>query len=123
MTKTLTGTTSRNKQVIDRRSGKDRRKNARYSVTIDIEWETLSGRFPGTMSDISRTGCFILSQANVVDGEDVRIYMRLKDGRTIAFMGRVVNNVFEIGFAAEFVNLGQDLKLFLEKYISTLENS
>lgn len=103
----------------DRRSGSDRRNNERFRVSIDVEWEGLVGRKPGTISDISVLGCFVLSSGDVQDGENVKVFFPLTDGRTIQFWGEVANHVFEIGFAMRFIELSDAQKDFLEKFIDT----
>lgn len=102
----------------DRRSGSDRRETERYVVSIDIEWESSSGRKPGTISDISFQGCFILSSGEVEDGESVKILFPLSDGMKVQFLGRVVNHVFEIGFAVNFVDVSEAQRDFLQKLIN-----
>ncbi|MGI9054861.1 MAG: PilZ domain-containing protein, partial [Pyrinomonadaceae bacterium] len=51
--------------ISDRRSGSERRTNKRFSVNIDVEWEGSVGRQPGTISDVSTTGCFVLCSGEV----------------------------------------------------------
>jgi hypothetical protein len=104
----------------DRRSGNDRRDLQRFKVNIDIEWEGLSGREKGTVSDISVNGCFVLCSGDVEDGDRVKIYLPLTDGRKIPFTGEVANHVFEIGFAARFVELTEAQKDFIEVFVDTL---
>ena len=104
----------------DRRSGGERRNNRRFSVNIDVEWEGLVGRKSGTISDISVQGCFVLSSGDVEDGENVKIFFPLTDGRTIQFWGEVANHVLEIGFAMRFIELNDAQKDFLEKFTDTL---
>src|SRR3712207_4881634 len=104
----------------DRRSGKDRRTIERFPVNIDIEWEGLIGRKAGTISDLSAQGCFVLCSGEVEDGENVKIFFPLTDGRKIQFWGEVVNHVFEIGFAIRFIELTEAQKDFLEKFADTL---
>lgn len=105
---------------MDRRSGRDRRANERFEVNIEIEWESLVGRKNGTISDLSTTGCFVLCSGEVEDGENVKIFFPLTDGRKIQFWGEVVNHVFEIGFAMRFIELSEAQKDFLEKFVDTL---
>ncbi len=107
--------------ILDRRSGHNRRKVERISVTIDVEWEGLTGRLSGTISDISTVGCFILSSGEVTDSESVKIFLPLTDGMKVQFWGEVVNHVFEIGFAVRFIELSDAQKDFLEKFIDTLK--
>ncbi|MET0752445.1 MAG: PilZ domain-containing protein [Pyrinomonadaceae bacterium] len=106
--------------IKDRRSGSDRRNLERFPVNIDIEWEGLIGRHTGTISDISVHGSFVLCSGEVEDGENVKIFFPLTDGRKIQFWGEVVNHVFEIGFAIRFIELSEAQKDFLEKFVDTL---
>ena len=57
----------RSMNVQDRRSGIDRRGTNRYQVRVDVEWETDADRQPGTLSDVSFDGCFVLSSGEVED--------------------------------------------------------
>ncbi|HEX8369188.1 MAG TPA: PilZ domain-containing protein [Pyrinomonadaceae bacterium] len=104
----------------DRRSGRERRAIQRYNASIDIEWEGLVGRKPGTISDMSVVGCFILCSGEVEDGENVKIFFPLTDGRKIQLWGEVTNHVYEIGFAIRFIELSEAQKDFLEVFVDTL---
>lgn len=104
----------------DRRGGGDRRAVERFNVNIEVEWEGLIGRKDGTISDISPIGCFVLSSGEVEDGENVKIFLPLTDGRKIQFWGEVSNHVFEIGFAIKFIELSDAQKEFLEVFVDTL---
>lgn len=108
--------------TIERRSGGDRRNNERFSVNIEVEWEGLVGRKAGTISDISVNGCFVLCSGDVQDGENVKIFFPLTDGRTIQFWGEVANHALEIGFAMRFIELSDAQKDFLEKFVDTLRD-
>jgi hypothetical protein len=104
----------------DRRTGRERRAIMRYPSNIDIEWEGLVGRKSGTISDMSVVGCFVLSSGEVEDGEHVKIFFPLTDGRKIQLWGEVVNHVYEIGFAIRFIELSEAQKDFLEVFVDTL---
>jgi hypothetical protein len=106
--------------VLDRRSGSERRGTERFSVNIDIEWEGLVGRKQGTISDISRNGCFVLSSGEVEDSENVKIFLPLTDGMKVQFWGQVINHVFEIGFAVRFIELSPAQADFLDKFVDSL---
>lgn len=105
--------------ITDRRGGGERRSVARFSVNIEVEWEGLIGRKPGTISDISAVGCFVLCSGEVEDGENVKIFFPLTDGRKIQFWGEVSNHVFEIGFAVKFIEMSDAQKEFLDVFIET----
>lgn len=107
---------------MERRRGKDRRATERFSVNIDIEWEGLSGKMTGTISDISISGCFVLCSGEVEDGDYIKIFFPLSTGKKFEFMGEVTNHVFEIGFGICFINLTDTQKEFLEVYIDTLRD-
>ena len=89
----------------DRRSGEERRGSNRYPVEIDVQWESSGGRQPGSVSDVSLDGCFVLSSGDVNDGEIVRLFIPLSDGMKVEFSGKVANHVFEIGFGVRFDKL------------------
>ncbi|MGQ0541151.1 MAG: PilZ domain-containing protein [Blastocatellia bacterium] len=103
---------------MDRRSGNERREHPRHSVTIDIDWENATGRHSGTLSDISTSGCFVLSSGDTEDGETVRLFMPLGEGMKIQINGEVTNHVFEIGFAVRFVDLTPAQKDFLYNFVA-----
>lgn len=106
--------------ISERRAGGDRRAVERFNTNIEVEWEGLIGRKPGTISDISPIGCFVLCSGEVEDGENVKIFLPLTDGRKIQFWGEVSNHVFEIGFAIKFIELSEAQKEFLEVFVDTL---
>ncbi len=106
--------------ITDRRTGGDRRAIERFNVNFEVEWEGLIGRKTGTISDISPIGCFVLCSGEVEDGENVKIFLPLTDGRRIQFWGEVSNHVFEIGFAVKFIELSEAQKEFLEVFVETL---
>ena len=106
--------------ITDRRAGRERRSVERFSVNIEVEWEGLIGRKAGTIGDISAIGCFVLCSGEVEDGETVKIFFPLSDGRKIQLWGEVSNHVFEIGFAFKFIELSESQMEFLEVFVETL---
>lgn len=108
--------------ITDRRRGQERRAVERFNVNIEIEWEGLIGRKSGTISDISPIGCFVLCSGEVEDGENVKIFFPLTDGRKIQLWGEVSNHVFEIGFAIKFIELSEAQQEFLEVFVDTLRD-
>lgn len=104
----------------ERRLGSDRRNAERFQANIDIEWEGLVGKKSGTIGDMSAVGCFVLCSGEVEDGETVKIFFPLTDGRKIQLWGEVCNHVFEIGFAIKFIELSEAQTEFLEVFVETL---
>jgi len=103
--------------TIDRRSGSDRRSSERYKVTIDIDWESTDGRKPGTLSDISINGCFVLSSGNVSDGETIKLFFPIGDEMLYDVSGVVENHVPDIGFALKFNNLTTVQRALIAKIV------
>jgi hypothetical protein len=101
----------------DRRTGGDRRSTNRYPVDVTVEWEAASGRHSGDLSDLSYDGCFVLSNGDVADGDNVKLFIPLGDGMKVQFDGRVANHVFEIGFGVKFTPLSQAQKEILTKLV------
>ena len=87
---------------MDRRSGVERRGTSRYPLEMDIEWQAGGDRSPGTTSDVSLDGCFVLSSGDVEDGERVKVFFPLEGGMRVEFSGHVANHVLEIGFGVKF---------------------
>lgn len=102
---------------LDRRKSDDRRRKKRYAISLEVEWENHFGRRPGTLSDVSEEGCFVLTEVDVSDGELVKIFIPLTDGMKVEFLGQVANYVYEIGFAVHFLSLSEAQKEFLRNFV------
>ena len=107
---------------LDRRKNDERRNSKRYEVHIDIQWETHYGRRAGTLSDISEQGCFVLTSAEMSDGELARIYVPRSDGGDVEFLGQVANSVTDIGFGVHFMSLSDAQKEFLTSFVALHAN-
>ena len=105
----------------DRRSGDERRDSNRYPVELDVEWEGGAGRQPGSISDVSLDGCFVLSSGDVNDGDDVKIFVPLADGMKVQFDAKVANHVYEIGFGVKFASLSVAQRELLVKIVKANE--
>ena len=109
--------------IQDRRGGIERRATHRYTVNIDVEWEGSEGRRPGTMSDVSLDGCFVLCSGEIEDGNAVKLFIPLADGMKVQFGGRVANSVIEIGFGVKFDQLSAAQKELLVKLVREAEQA
>jgi len=107
----------------DRRSGTERRGIARYPVECDVEWEAAGGRQPGTLSDVSLDGCFVLSSGDINDGDPVKIFVPLADGMKVQFSGRVANHTYDIGFGVKFDPLSPAQRDLLVRMVRDAEGS
>jgi hypothetical protein len=109
--------------MIDRRTGGERRRNPRFAVSIEIEWESDEGRKRGAISDISVEGCFVLCDGQVENGNRIKIFLPISEGIKVEFFGEVVNHFYEIGFGMRFTGLGASQREFLEQYVAKLARS
>ncbi|MBK8466998.1 MAG: PilZ domain-containing protein [Chloracidobacterium sp.] len=109
--------------IRDRRSGTERRASNRYSIEMDVEWEGAAGRQPGTVSDVSIEGCFVLSSGEINDGDPVKVFVPLADGMKVQFDGKVANHVYEIGFGVRFEQLTAAQRDVLIKIVRETEGS
>ena len=104
--------------ATDRRSGQERRAAQRFKIAVDVDWENFSGRRTGTLSDISRSGCFVLTSGEFVDNEIVKVFIPAGDGIKIEFIGHVSNHAFEIGFALRFKDVSKAHIAFVEQFVA-----
>ena len=98
---------------------KDRRSAPRARVKLPARWEGVLSRENATVSDLSRSGCFVLTVGNVEVKELVWLEIQLTDQVKVNFWAEVVNQVPEIGFALKFNSSSPEdeaaLAEFLEK--------
>jgi hypothetical protein len=96
----------------------ERRDAERLRTNINVRWETLKTQGRGSISDLSLSGCFVLTGGEVVPRELTRIDLALPDQVT-TFWGNVVYTIGEMGFAVRFVFGSEDDKESLARVIRT----
>ena len=98
---------------------KERRSAPRARVKLSARWEGVLSRESATVTDISRSGCFVLGGGNVEVKELVWLEIQLTDQQKVNFWAEVVNQAPEIGFALKFNSSSPEdesaLAAFLEK--------
>ena len=98
---------------------KDRRSAPRARVKLPARWEGVLSRENATVTDLSRSGCFVLSGGKVEVKELVWLEIQLTDKQSVNFWAEVVNEASEIGFALKFNSSSPEdeaaLAEFLEK--------
>ena len=98
---------------------RDRRSAPRARVKLPARWEGVLSRENGTVTDLSRSGCFVLTGGNVEPKELVWLEIQLTDRLTVNFWAEVVDAASEIGFALKFNSSSPEdeaaLAQFLEK--------
>lgn len=82
--------------------GAERRKAKRFRVNLPARWAGARAADRATISDLSITGCFVLTAGQTARGEIIRLTMQLPGGVNISLGGEVVYYTEEIGFAVRF---------------------
>jgi len=76
-----------------------------------------------TITDLSKTGCFVLTGGDVEPKELVRLEIEVPEGEPLVLWAEVVDSAFEIGFAVRFTSMTDDDELRLSRFITaSLEN-
>ena len=88
--------------------GSERRRAPRVRVKLPARWEGALHQESATITDLSCTGCFVLSGGTVEVRELIWVEIQLPGGKPpVQFWGEVVDAAYEIGFAVKF-NSGSD---------------
>src|SRR5829696_3854036 len=99
---------------------KDRRSAPRARVNLPARWEGVLSRENGTVTDLSRNGCFVLSGGKVEVKELIWLEIQLTDQQTVNFWAEVVNQAAEIGFALKFNSSSPDDEAVLAKFLERI---
>jgi len=102
---------------------KDRRSAPRVRVKLPARWEGVLSRENATVTDLSRTGCFVLTGGKVDVKELVWLEIQLTDQQTVNFWAEVVDQASEIGFALKFNSSSPEDEDALAKYLEKLFQS
>ena len=99
---------------------KDRRSAPRARVKLQARWEGVLSRENGTVTDLSRSGCFVLTGGNVEVKELVWIEIQLTDRQKVNFWAEVVNESSEIGFALKFNSSSPEDEAALAEFLDKI---
>ena len=97
----------------------ERRTAERVRLNLNVRWEGLMTQGRGAVSDLSATGCFVLSGGQVTNGELIQLQIDFPRDVGIVW-GRVVYSVAEIGFALRFAFRDDADRRVLDGLIETL---
>jgi len=102
---------------------KERRSAPRVRVKLPARWEGVLARENATVTDLSRSGCFVLTGGKVEVKELVWLEIQLTPQQAVNFWAEVVNQAAEIGFALKFNSSSPEdeaaLAEFLEKILQS----
>lgn len=99
---------------------KDRRSAPRARVNLPARWEGVLSRENATVTDISRSGCFVLSGGKVEKKELVWLEIQLPDRDPVHVWAEVVDQASEIGFAVRFNSASSEDEELLAKFLETV---
>jgi PilZ domain len=102
---------------------KDRRSAPRMRVKLPARWEGVLSRENGTVTDLSRSGCFVLTGGKVDVKELVWLEIQLTDQQAVNFWAEVVAQSSEIGFALKFNSSSPEDESTLAKFLDGLFKS
>jgi len=95
----------------------ERRSAPRARVKLPARWEGVLSRETATITDLSRSGCFVLTGGKVEIKELVWVEIQLTDTQVVNFWAEVVNQASEIGFALKFNSSSPEDEATLAKFL------
>ena len=95
----------------------ERRKAPRARVKLAARWEGAMSRDDATVTDLSRTGCFVLTGGKVDVKELVWIEIQLTESQAVNFWAEVVDQASDIGFALKFNSSSPEDEATLAKFL------
>jgi len=102
---------------------KERRGAPRIRVNLPARWEGVLARSEATITDLSRTGCFVLTGGKVEVKELISLEIELPEKDCIHIWGEVVDEASEIGFAVRFNSISEPEEHRLWSFIEECFNS
>ena len=97
----------------------DRRATERLRIDLNVRWEALGSEGRGTVCDLSSSGCFVLTSAEVKPGQLIRIGINFPQ-ESASLWAQVVYEIAEMGFALRFAFATEADKDMLNKLIESL---
>lgn len=95
----------------------ERRRSARINVNLPVRWEGVLTQQTAMVTSLSANGCFVLTGGKVEAKELIRLEIELPDSGPVYFWSEVVDEAFDIGFAARFTSGGDDDEMRLTSFI------
>ena len=99
---------------------KERRSAPRVRVNLPARWEGVLFRNKANVTDLSKSGCFILTGGKVEIKELISLEIQLPNKYWMHFWAEVVDQATEIGFAVKFNSSSDEDQQMLEDYIEKI---
>ena len=98
----------------------ERRKSPRVRVNLPVRWEGALHQESATITDLSRSGCFVLTGGTVEVKELIWLEIQLPSGDPVRYWAEVVDAAYEIGFAVKFNSCSDDDAERLGSYVDSV---
>ena len=95
----------------------ERRSSPRVRVNLQARWEGVLSRENATVTDLSRSGCFVLTGGKVEVKELVWLEIKLTETQPVVFWAEVVDEASDIGFALKFNSSTPEYEAALAKFL------
>ena len=95
----------------------ERRRDERVPLPLEVKWETDSGEYKSRISDLSLSGCYIQSIAQVTVGERIHFQIETPTGRWFPLSGVVMYHHPQIGFGVHFATVTDRVRNVLAELI------
>jgi hypothetical protein len=101
----------------------ERRQRERVPVYIPAVWKSGSAKDEGTILNLSPTGCFVATNANVKRGESIALEIHLPSVLRMELRGMIIHQLTGKGFAARFKDLTATERSLLERLIKLVKSN
>lgn len=91
----------------------ENRRHGRFSLVMEASWDGSGSKSHARTTDISATGCFIDTLAQVVVGETLQMQLKTPDGEYISVTGKVMYQQASLGFGVRFTSISDSDRLRL----------
>ncbi len=91
----------------------NRRTHQRVGLSLDVRWQSATGKYTAECADISPHGRYIDSTAPVQEGKRISIDVHLPTGRWLPLRGEVVKHRPDAGFGVRFLELPESSRKML----------
>lgn len=92
-------------------------------VKLPARWEGALSRERATVTDLSSSGCFVLTGGKVEVKELVWLEIQLTEQQKVNFWAEVVDEATEIGFALRFNSSSPEDEAALANYLDSIFES
>lgn len=97
---------------------RERRSAPRVKVNLPARWQgAVSQNNAAAITDVSRSGCFVLTGGDVEVKELIWLEFDLPETHTLGIWAEVVDEASEIGFAVRFNFISEEDREQLVRYI------